>query len=265
MKRSLPILLGLVLFIACQPAAHHSQQDSNSQQTSPLEEPVMVATEIVQLESDPDPDTLTEVELQAIRTGYGQTKAAIKAKRKTLRQQYEMAESHSEKEDILEQAKAYLLHSIPEELLPYWYGTTWDFNGHTNHPREGLIACGYFVSTPLKHIGFPINRYKIAQQASAVIVDTLCSESLRFRDENRLFADVASKPDQLYIVGLDYHVGFLLKQGERIDFIHASYVDPGVAVRENASTSPVFLGSNLYVLGPLLTADGGLAQWFFAE
>ncbi len=36
--------------------------------------------------------------------------------------------------------------------------------GHTAVPKEGEIACGYFVSTTLLHMGVPLNRYKIAQQ-----------------------------------------------------------------------------------------------------
>src|SRR5690606_907796 len=50
------------------------------------------------------------------------------------------------------------------EIIPYWYGTEWDFEGHTAIPNEGKIACGYFVSTTLRDMGLNINRYKLAQQ-----------------------------------------------------------------------------------------------------
>ncbi|WMJ72126.1 hypothetical protein RCC89_02925 [Cytophagaceae bacterium ABcell3] len=38
---------------------------------------------------------------------------------------------------------------LVNKLIPYWYGTKWDFEGHTDVPGKGEIACGYFVSTTL--------------------------------------------------------------------------------------------------------------------
>lgn len=63
----------------------------------------------------------------------------------------------------------YLLNKI----IPHWYGTEWDFNGYTSIPNQGVIACGYFVSTTLEHIGIVINRYHLAQQAGLNEAKTL--------------------------------------------------------------------------------------------
>ena len=254
----------LLLFFACH-SRPQTQTLSDPVESSVRDTLIHQTSFEVYPQQDVEPDTLSEVELAAIRTGYRETKDKIKAKRSVFHQQYHASETEQARQQVLQQAHQYLLDAIPEQLLPYWYGTPWDFNGYSNHPREGVIACGYFVSTPLKHIGFPINRYRVAQQAASVIVDTLCSERLDFSDAQQLFSEIADKPDELYIVGLDYHVGFLLKRGKQIDFIHSSYFDPVAVVREDARKSPVFLSSHVYVLGPLLTPEGGVGDWLFAK
>ena len=65
---------------------------------------------------------------------------------------------------------------MTDSVFPDWMGTKWDFNGVSNVPGKGMIACGYFVSTTLKHIGFNLNRYKLAQQAAYTVIDVLCGE-----------------------------------------------------------------------------------------
>ncbi len=47
----------------------------------------------------------------------------------------------------------YFCEALVNKIIPYWYGTPWDFNGHTDIPNESNVACGYFVSTPLRHMG----------------------------------------------------------------------------------------------------------------
>ncbi|MEM7372033.1 MAG: hypothetical protein AAF587_25680 [Bacteroidota bacterium] len=260
-----PICLITLLALGCQPIPpEQSSQEAPFLHTVQQVEVDTHITEAVVIEQS-EPDKLSQAKLDSIHLGYRQLISRIKAQKAVWLQQYHQAENQETQQAILQEARSYLLQTIPDELLPYWYGTPWDFNGYSNHPREGIIACGYFVSTPLKHIGFPINRYRVAQQAAAVIVDTLCSESYSYNSSEKLFEALLAKPDELYIVGLDYHVGFLLKRGEEIDFIHSSYYDPVAVVKEEARKSLPFLSSNLYVVGPLLTETGGLSQWFFAK
>ena len=61
-------------------------------------------------------------------------------------------------------AKTALEEGIVNGLIPFWYGTEWDFYGYTSVPKQGKIACGYFISTVLLHGGFILNRYTLAQQ-----------------------------------------------------------------------------------------------------
>jgi hypothetical protein len=48
--------------------------------------------------------------------------------------------SKTEKEEIFTSA-------VTETIIPAWIGTGWDFNGITEKPQQGSIACGYFVTT----------------------------------------------------------------------------------------------------------------------
>ncbi len=70
-----------------------------------------------------------------------------------------------------------LFVTLIDSIFPAWYDTPWDFNGISNVPGEGEIACGYFVSTTLKHAGFNLNRYKLAQQGANEIATAICGKS----------------------------------------------------------------------------------------
>ena len=69
------------------------------------------------------------------------------------------------KKTVIDSAKNFLYESILNKLIPHWYGTLCDFNGYTSKPGEGVIACGYFVSTLLRDAGFNLNRYDLAKQS----------------------------------------------------------------------------------------------------
>src|SRR5687768_9423034 len=70
-------------------------------------------------------------------------------------EQMEMAEQvlhggSASKKRLLEEAKKKFLLNIETRLFPFWEGTDWDFNGTTEVPGKGSIACGYFVTTILR-------------------------------------------------------------------------------------------------------------------
>ncbi|WP_045471112.1 hypothetical protein [Winogradskyella sp. PG-2] len=70
-----------------------------------------------------------------------------------------------DKNKAIDSASKYIYSKLLNDIVPHWYDTPWDFNGHTSTPNNGEIACGYFVSSTLKHLGFNLNRYKMAQAA----------------------------------------------------------------------------------------------------
>lgn len=147
-------------------------------------------------------------------------------------------------------------------VFPPWMGTPWDFNGTSNVPGEGEIACGYFVSTTLKHFGFNLNRYRTAQQAASVIIDILCPKNqLRFTDSKTLVDELIQKGnDKLYIVGLDYHVGYLMVENNQVYFVHSDFFNSKV-LKELALESKGFHATNNYVLGELTNNAELMKKW----
>ncbi len=164
---------------------------------------------------------------------------------------------------VVSSTKDYVYTQLIDTIFPKWYGTEWDFDGISNVPGKGQIACGYFVSTTLKHIGFNVNRYKLAQKYSTAIVKSLCNkiQYVRNNDTKKLFRYINSKKNQLYVVGLDNHVGFISKEKDGIYFIHSSYIDPVAVIKEKAATSEALISSNLFVLGHFTENDAIIKTW----
>ena len=164
----------------------------------------------------------------------------------------------------IDTASKYIYSKLVNAIVPHWYGTEWDFNGHTNIPNEGEIACGYFVSTTLKHLGFNLNRYKMAQQAGLTE-----AKMLQARAELKIFSNLsfdalkqklnASYTDGIYFVGLDNHVGYVLLKDKELYFLHSSYYDDKVMI-EDAETSPCF-PSGIYVFAEISTNKKLIESW----
>lgn len=184
-----------------------------------------------------------------------------------LRKQYASAQTDSLRSDLKQQASDLLETTLTEQFFPCWYGTPWDFNGYTSVPNDGVIACGYFVSTPLLHAGFEVNRYKLAQQAAMQIIESLQGTPKVYTTLNNVeFAEeVAKMPEGLYVVGLDNHVGWIHHHEGEVYFIHSSYGTPSVVVRERASESEVLSWSSLYALGEVTTNMDLMEVWLADE
>ncbi len=135
-------------------------------------------------------------------------------------------------------------------LFPYWYGTPWDYNGYTNTPNEGAVACGYFVSTTIKHVGFNLNRYDIAKMYSSDIVKVLCHEDYWIEsDYGKFLEKMKDLEDGVYIVGLSNHVGFIERINGRTYFIHSNYMGSNGVERELASESDALSYSTTFWVG----------------
>lgn len=139
------------------------------------------------------------------------------------------------------------------DLFPYWYGTKWGFYGTTESPQHGTIACGYFVTTLLRDAGLNINRVKLAQQASSVIIQSVCeNENIKTFSNAKnedFFKYIKDQGESMYIVGLDFHTGFIYFDGKEIYFIQAKYYDEVAVVKEVANKSRVLLSSKFKMLG----------------
>lgn len=146
-----------------------------------------------------------------------------------------------------------LLKYAVDSLLPCWYGTKWDFNGTTTQPQKGAIACGYFVTTVLQDIGVRINRIKLAQCPSSVLIERTCSNISRYSNKplQHFINEVKTKGPGLYITGLDNHTGFICNDGIDIYFIHSSYYSPKAVVKERAIESLPLKNSKFRMIGKI--------------
>lgn len=191
----------------------------------------------------------------AAREAYGDRKAALEKRRLSLGERYAAAKTKRARVRLRKQATQAILASLKQDVLPAWAGTTWDYNGTTQSPGEGAIACGYYVTTVLRDLGFKVERRKLAQQASEWIVRTLSPEASiwRFRkgDRSLVVDGVKEAGEGLYVVGLDNHVGLLLNDGKEVSFCHSSYLEPAAVTCEDPLSSAAF-ESNYHVVGKLL-------------
>jgi hypothetical protein len=164
---------------------------------------------------------------------------------------------------LVESAQNLLIRFIDDEIFPYWYNTPWNFYGTTRIPKSGTIACGYFVTTVLQDVGFDIPRVKWAQLASEGIIKKFCRDVKRFHDRpvSEVIDYIKKKPDAVYVVGLDCHVGFIVKYQEKIQFVHSNYYNPEIGVMsENLDTENPLRDSKYRVIGKV-TDSVNVSRW----
>lgn len=149
----------------------------------------------------------------------------IKIKQDSLKKEYQGAKTESEKKKVLKKAQRTFESSF-EEVCKYWYGTKWSYSGTTQIPGKGKIACGYFVTTILRDLGYPIDRIKMAQAASETLIRTTVDKKfIKVRvkkDFGDFMEEIEEMGDGIYILGLDTHIGFLFIEGSSTHFIHSS-------------------------------------------
>lgn len=144
---------------------------------------------------------------------------------------------------------------INQDVPNYWIGTKWDFNGVTRTPNQGKIACGYFVTNTLADFGFNIKRIYLAQQASSVMIKKLCEPNSvkRFSKFSQLSNYLKTrKQNDVFIVGLDYHTGYIIKEADNFYFLHSNYINKEGVIKEKTELSQALKSSNSFMIGSLM-------------
>lgn len=197
---------------------------------------------------------------------YKKSLGALERERAALSAKYQ---SDPRDAETIENARRAFIGSIYNEVIPYWYETEWDFYGTSETPQQGKIACGYFVTTVLRDAGLRVERAKLAQQASEKIILSLTTEAhvKRFRGAplEEFVREIEKWGAGVYLVGLDFHVGFLVNDGTRTFFIHSSYIEPRRVVREEAADSAALASSKYRVAGKISADDELLAKWLLQK
>jgi len=195
-----------------------------------------------------------------VPSAYENTKAHIAQLRQVLQQQH-----------VTDTAtlQPYFVHAMVDSIIPYWYGTAWDFNGTTQTPRTGAVACGYFVSTVLRDAGLALNRVKTGQSSSEAITRNLCNKQDIKLFYNKplaaMLSYVQSKGFGLYIIGLDSHVGFLYNDGTNTWFIHSKWFGEKAVVKEVAAASAVLYYSHYRMVGKISNNASLLRKWVYGD
>lgn len=206
-----------------------------------------------------------ETKPPATTVSYNET---INTKRLEYAKAYQPATSLPLKQQVIEDARSYYVTSMTT-LLPYWYGTPWDFNGTSKVPQHGSIACGYYLTTVLADSGLKVERNKLAQQASENIIKSLTSEKHIKRFSNTSLDDFIEVIDiwgeGLYVVGLDFHVGYIWHDGQQIHFIHSSIQPTYSVLSEPANKSTVLENSNYRVLGKISEDNELIKKWLLGS
>ena len=153
------------------------------------------------------------------------------------------------------------------KVFQYWYGTKWSFEGYTEVPNKGTIACGYFVSTTLRDLGLKINRYKLAQLAPAQAAKVLSLNNaiieINGDDVNENIKAIKAKINEgIYFIGYDaMHVGFLLKEGDNLFLIHSNYFGLSQVEKERIEVSKVFSICSKFYIVPLSNNKKLVHNW----
>jgi hypothetical protein len=156
-------------------------------------------------------------------------------------------------------------HAVTQTIIPAWIGTPWDFNGTSETPGQGSIACGYFVTTILRDAGLPLTRVRLAQCASEQMMQALIQAKYITHFSNSsmqgFINTVTAQGYGIYIVGLDNHTGFIYNDGTDIYFIHSTFVGTRNVQKEKAAESKVLQQSKYKVLGKLSGDEKVLEKW----
>ncbi len=211
--------------------------------------------ELSESNSGLDTSTMNDEQLEQ---GYERAKRFVLTKRDYL--------SNMANEQPLDSIGDFVHQHLIDSIFPYWIGTEWDFNGVSQKPKKGKIACGYFVSTTLKHCGFDVERVRLAQQAASNIINTLCDPNTRQIFTNNNFIGLKehlhAQSNGLYIIGLDNHVAFISKQLDGIFVIHAS---PYRVKKQPLDDSSVVKKSNYHVVANFSHNHRILKMWLKKE
>ncbi|MFT3709220.1 MAG: hypothetical protein QM817_16380 [Archangium sp.] len=193
---------------------------------------------------------------------YEKARAELEAKRVEIATVWKKAPKKARTD-----ARKALVAYLDDSAFPAWKGTPWEFYGTSTTPGEGTIACGYFVTTVLEQAGFKIERVWLAQQASAVLVNTLAHGTkvdwLHPADNADAVKQISErfKDAELVVIGFDFHVGLLRLDHQKNEarFCHSSYLEPASVTCEDPVPAGAF-ASKLYVVGDALN-DALLDDW----
>lgn len=198
-------------------------------------------------------------------TNYSVVKTTIEKERVALNKTYN---SNENKLATINAARIKLTENLYNNIFTHWYTTKWSFEGHSEIPKQGTIACGYFVSTTLRDVGLNLNRYKLAQKSpedeAKVIACGTSIEKLQNISKQELKNYFLKQKDGMYFIGLDFHVGYIYKNNQEIYFIHSNYIDNKGVMKETIENSKAIVSSKYFIVN-ITHNDTLVKKWLMKE
>ena len=156
----------------------------------------------------------------------------------------------------------YFFHLVNDSIPAYWNGTPWDFYGMTRTPQKGEIACGYFVTNTLADLGLKIEHVKLAQCASGDMIKKLCTDIHTFSGIKNFEAYMEKQPENsVFIVGLDFHTGYIVKDASGSHFLHSNYINREGVIKEKIADSKALAKNKFFMTGSLTGNKKWLEEW----
>ncbi len=192
---------------------------------------------------------------------YDQLKMNVSAKRKLL---YKENFNLNDQKNI-NVLQNYWINTLLHDFYPKWANTPWDYNGTTEQPKVGHIACGYFVTTLLRDMDVKIQRVKLAVCPSSQMMLALVPRqrlinlsSLSYTDFNERITRYGKG---VYIIGLDFHTGFIINDGVENWFLHSNYIDRQGVIKETLLNSRALKSSKTRWMVSLTSDIDFLSRW----
>jgi hypothetical protein len=163
--------------------------------------------------------------------------------------------------------------AIIEDVFPAWMGTPWGLGAQSDasrpHQPGKVVGCSYFVTGVLDNAGLRLESRRRFAQAPALWIQRALlpygGQVHRFGSlpATELRRHIAALGEGLYVIGLDYHVGFLIVRGAEVRMVHASFFPPQAVVSEPVEASAAIDGSRPkgYWVSPLFRDDRLVELW----
>jgi hypothetical protein len=180
---------------------------------------------------------------QAPALSYAEVKKQISDKRKKIASQWNNVHHRGPLYDSITNL---WVKAIGNDLYYHWKNTPWDFNGTTQTPGEGSIACGFFVTTILQDMDLPIERRKLAICASSEMMKSISNHkpvNMSRPTYEKFIHQLDSMGKGVYIIGLDFHTGFIVNDGSDTWFIHSNYINRKGVTKEKVADSEALKAS----------------------
>jgi hypothetical protein len=195
---------------------------------------------------------------------YDETREEIEVKRNELSAKCSSINTLCNEKNLSEIID-YWVSSIGNNLYNKWQNTTWDFNGTAAYPNQGPIACGYFVTVILRDMALKIDRRKLAVCTSSAMMMSLTPnqklKNLSYLSYVDFYSALKLFGKGVYIIGLDFHTGFIVNDGKEVWFIHSNYIKRKGVTKETVLNSAALKSSKTRWLISLTNDKDFLYKW----